>query len=59
MTEEFNKEMESRIREVESVKAKLLGYWMNGKFQSETNHKIGRSLDYMTKAIECLEYIKD
>lgn len=54
MTQEFKKEIKARKKELESIHSKLTNYWMDGKFESETNANIGRTLDYINKAIEKL-----
>lgn len=55
MEQEFIKKITKRKRELEKTVSKLTFYWMDGKFQSETNFHIGRSLDFMNKSIAELQ----
>jgi len=55
MTESFIKEIKARKKELESTHLKLTNYWIDGKFQPETNFHIGRAIDNINKAMDQLD----
>ena len=55
MTEQFKSEIKEKKKSINNAISQLSIYWMDGKFTDETNHRIGRSLDYMNKAIDELD----
>ena len=55
MTEQFKKEIKIKIAKQESLLNELTCFWMDGKFTHETNHRIGRSIDFINKSIDELK----
>lgn len=54
MEKAFITEINSRVKELEETHSKLTNYWMDGMFEGDTDGNIGRSLDFINKAIERL-----